>query len=84
MLFMFFEYGRLNKRKWRIALMMKPGTGLLKRGNSSGSWVTFVVCLFSADVLLVASGECDQKAYLIGLNDGLMGRMPSGDVLNRL
>jgi predicted RNA-binding protein with PUA domain len=37
MLFMFFEYGRLDKRKWRIALMMKGGTRLLKRGNSPRS-----------------------------------------------
>jgi hypothetical protein len=59
MLFKFFEYGRLDKRKWRIALMMKGETRLLKRGNSSGRWATFVVCLFWADVLFTASGKCD-------------------------
>jgi hypothetical protein len=26
MFFMFFGYGKLNKRKWRITLMMKGGT----------------------------------------------------------
>ncbi len=57
MLFMFFGYGMLNKRKWNIALMMKGGTRLLKKGNFFGSWDTFVVCLFWMD------GECDQKAY---------------------